>query len=100
MTNQQYITTGFRKFRRGLRDMAIGIAFITANIAKETAQAINSSVHRHPWCYIAAELIIFTALYLYGVGKARQERDHYQHTAYTYQQRANQLQIINESYKQ
>lgn len=55
------------------------IAVYTMVVIRNTAQAIDRSVHRHPWAYIIATIIAAAIISYAAIGQARAERDSYNH---------------------
>lgn len=66
------------------------------HILKNTIKAINKIAHRFPWVLIILVLAISTTVSLINIGKARAERDYYDHKLVKVEQQLNSYRAIVE----
>ena len=66
------------------------------HIIKNTIKVINKIAHRFPWVLIILVLAISTTVSLINIGKARAERDYYDHKLVKVEQQLNSYRAIVE----
>lgn len=66
------------------------------HIIKNTIKVINKIAHRFPWVLIILVLAISTTVSLINIGKARAERDYYDHKLVKVEQQLNSYRAIIE----
>lgn len=70
------------------------------HIIKNTIKVVNKIAHRFPWVLIILVLAISTTVSLVNIGKARAERDYYDHKLVKVEQQLNSYRAIVEGRKE